>query len=107
MAGAKQQVEDAPTFVAESLASAASSAINSLEGISTLFLPDRALCYVRQSRAIYRYSDSSNEAADGSVWAADPNDDELHVRVSRAAHASDPVAEPGIHHVAVIFPVQP
>jgi hypothetical protein len=237
MSGTKQQVESIQTFVAATLSAAASSLVNSLEGISVIGLVDGALCYVRADRTVYRYSESSTEAPDGSrvvaplsgagrwllssaatvltfpqlrvgtggtaptiaeagptlgwlftvgdliycevpipsnadrgqpaiigigwapsgsevgtvvrwqtdigfeqsgsnvaaiedtrtvdtaapvtaasyarsaisipaaVWGADPADEEFHIRVSRAASGSDPVAEPGIHHVAVIFPV--
>jgi hypothetical protein len=42
-----------------------------------------------------------------ATWAADPDTDEFHIRVTRVASAgAEPVAEPGIHHIAVIFPIR-
>ena len=47
----------------------------------------------------------SGQTLPAANWAADPTTDELHLRFTRIAASADPVNDPGLHHIAVIFPM--
>jgi hypothetical protein len=74
MAGTKDRVEGLPGFGCQSiLTTDAGGLINSLQGIDSSTLQDGALCYVRDTDAVYRFYDTSTAVHDG-VTIVRPSD---------------------------------
>lgn len=65
MAGTKTATEALPGFICESPLSAGSTPQNSVEGISTKGLQDKATCYSRSNNMMYRFDEESTATASG------------------------------------------
>lgn len=59
MAGPQQQVEGPASLVAARILNAVPIDLNSLEGIDTLSIPNRSVCYVKENESLYRFFEES------------------------------------------------